>query len=141
MTLTLEHARELVSPIYDALTLGADKDIAALIRGVTTADFLSCGNEGDCADREAVAKRFTLLPDIIPDLSWQIADLWVANDDTVVVRGRASGTPVKPFLGQAPTGRAFHTMSIDLYLTRGGLIARSYHVENWMAALAQLKTE
>jgi hypothetical protein len=28
-------------------------------------------------------------------------------------------------------------MSIDLYTVAGGMISRSYHVENWTAALRQ----
>jgi hypothetical protein len=44
----------------------------------------------------------------------------------------------KPFWGAEPTGRSFRTMSIDLYTVTDSRISRSYHVENWTAALRQL---
>jgi hypothetical protein len=34
-----------MTPIYDALTRPGDKDVEALIKSVTSADFQSCGND------------------------------------------------------------------------------------------------
>ena len=58
MSLDLDAARKLVTPIYDALTTPGDKDVEALIKSVTSADFQSCGNEGECADQDAGITRF-----------------------------------------------------------------------------------
>jgi predicted ester cyclase len=60
------------------------------------------------------------------------------GESTIIVRGEATGTPIKTFLGAEPTGRRFRTMSIDLYTVTDSRISRSYHVENWTAALRQL---
>lgn len=138
MPLDLDTARKLVSPIYDALTRPGEKDVEALIKMVTSADFQSCGNEGDCADRDTVIARFKGLASVVPNLNWTIKQLFVSGDSTIIVRGEATGTPVKTFLGAEPTGRSFRTMSIDLYTVADGKISRSYHVENWSAALRQL---
>jgi predicted ester cyclase len=138
MPLDATNARALVSPIYDALTHPGEKDVETLIKSVTSADFQSCGNEGDCADRDAVIARFKGLAEVVPDLAWTIRALFVAGDDTIVVRGEATGTPMRPFLGAPPTGRSFRTMSIDLYTVKDDRIVQSYHVENWTAALRQL---
>jgi hypothetical protein len=39
MPLSLDAARKLVTPIYDALTRPGEKDVDALIKGVTSARF------------------------------------------------------------------------------------------------------
>lgn len=136
-----EAARALVAPIYDALTHPGTKDVETLIKSVTARGFQSCSNEGECADQGAVITRFTALADVVPNLSWLIRELYVCDSHTVVVRGEASGTPVKTFLGVEPMGRSFRTMSIDLYTVVDDKIARSFHVENWSAAVRQLKGE
>jgi predicted ester cyclase len=74
----------------------------------------------------------------IPDLAWEVVDLRVL-DDLIVVRGRATGTPVAEFWGAAPTGRSFKTMAIDLFTVRDGKLAQAFHIENWMTALEQLR--
>src|SRR5258708_36860544 len=67
MPLDLDAARKLVTPIYDALTRPGDKDVEALIKSVTSPDFQSCGNEGECADQAAVITRFTALASVVPN--------------------------------------------------------------------------
>lgn len=136
-----EAARALVTPIYDALTRPGTKDVESLIKAVTAPGFQSCSNEGECANQGAVIARFKALADVVPDLSWTIRELFVSDGNTIVVRGEASGTPIKAFLGVEPAGRGFRTMSIDLYTVVDNKITRSFHVENWSAALRQLKGE
>jgi predicted ester cyclase len=131
--------RALVAPIYDALTRPGEKDVEALIKSVTAPEFQSYGNEGEGVSRDAMIARFKGLADIVPDLAWTIRELFVAGETTVVVRGEATGTPVKTFLGAEPAGRSFRTMSIDVYTVADGKIVQSYHVENWTAALRQLE--
>ena len=135
MPLDLDAARKLVTPIYDALTRPGEKDFEALIKSVTSADFQSCGNEGECVDQSAAIARFKGLASIVPDLNWTIKQLFVSGEDTIIVRGEATGTPIKTFLGAEPTGRSLRTMSIDLYTVTDSRISRSYHVENWTVAL------
>jgi predicted ester cyclase len=104
-------------------------------------DFQSCANEGECADQAAVIPRFKGLANVVPDLTWTIQELLVSGEDRIVVRGEVTGTPIRPFLGSTPTGRRFRTMSIDLYTVTDSRISRSYHVENWTAALRQLASD
>ncbi len=77
---------------------------------------------------------------LIPDLTWKIEELIEAGD-RVVVRGRASGTPVGELFGVPPSGRRFEIMSVDLHTVEGGKIARTYHVEDWAGALRQLSSK
>ena len=51
----------------------------------------------------------------------------------------ATGTPTGEFWGAAPTGKGFKTMAIDLFTVRDGKLASAYHIENWMAALEQMR--
>jgi hypothetical protein len=69
MPLDLDAARKLVSPIYDALTQPGEKDVEALIKSVTPADFHSCGNEGDCADQDAVIAYFKGLASVVRQMT------------------------------------------------------------------------
>jgi predicted ester cyclase len=78
------------------------------------------------------------LASVVPDLNWTIKELFVSGDNTIIVRGEATGTSVRTFLGAEPSGRRFRTMSIDLYTVAGAKISRAYHVANWTAALRQL---
>jgi hypothetical protein len=66
MLLDLTVARALVSPVYDALTRPGEKDVEALIKSVTSPDFQSCGNDGECVDRDALIARFKGLADVVP---------------------------------------------------------------------------
>ena len=135
--MTVDEARAIVSPIYEALNEPAKKDIAALLTQTTAADFVSCSTETECVGRDDVIARFKAIGETVPDLTWSIKQLWVSSDD-IIVRGEATGTPVNPFLDIQPTGKSFRTMSIDIYQIKKGKIARSYHVENWTAARRQL---
>ena len=74
---------------------------------------------------------------IIPDLKWQIEEI-LQDGNRYIVRGKATGTPVKPFFGVDPSGKSFEIMSIDIHTVENGLITQSYHVEEWHKAIKQL---
>jgi predicted ester cyclase len=71
-------------------------------------------------------------------LRWTIKDILVSGDQ-IVVRGEASGTPMRELFGAQPTGKSFRTMSIDVFTVKGGKFGSAYHVENWIGALQQLR--
>ena len=85
-----------------------------------------------------MARVFTALGKIIPDLHWTIKDIWTSGN-RIVVRGEATGTPTGELFGVKPTGKSFKTISIDMFTVRDGRLATAYHVENWMAAMEQIK--
>jgi predicted ester cyclase len=136
--LTSDQARTIVTPLYEALNEPAKKDVDALIKQATSSDFVSCATETECGGREYLAARFKGFGEIIPDLHWTIKDVWVSGDKAFV-RGEATGTPVRAFLGVQPTGRSFKTMSLDMFIIKNDKITFSYHVENWIAALQQIR--
>lgn len=136
-TLTVDKAREIVAPLYDALNRPSEKDVAALLAKACHDDYQSYHTNEDFLTRNQLVDVFKSMGPIVPDLTWQIVDLRVL-DDLIIVRGRATGTPVAEFWGATPTGKPFKTMAIDLFTVRDGKLAKAYHIENWMAAVQQL---
>ena len=134
-------ARRIVAPFYDALNQPATKDVDTLIGKATSADWQSCGSNTVCAPRDVVINAFKRRGADVPDLRWEIVDIQVAAPDTVIVRSEGSGTPVRDFLGQAPTGKSFRVMAIDVHTVRDGRMVRSYHVEDWAGAIRQLNAK
>src|SRR5690348_6161977 len=91
-SLTVEQARAIVAPLYDALNEPTDKDVPALLANATNPDYRSCSTNSDCLSRDQLAGVFTGLGKIIPDLHWTIKDVWTSGN-RIVVRGEATGTP------------------------------------------------
>jgi predicted ester cyclase len=139
-SLTVEEARAIVTPLYEALNEPMKKDVSALLAQATNADYRSCSTLTDCLDRDTLATVFRAIGKMVPNLSWTIQDLWVTGD-RIVVLGEASGTPTETFFGVEPTGRSFKTISLDLFTVKNGKLSSAYHVENWVGAIAQVKGE
>ena len=137
-SLTVQQARAIVMPLYEALNEPAEKDVPALLANATNPDYRSCSTNSDCLSRDQLAGVFTSLGKIIPDLNWTIKDIWTSGN-RIVVRGEATGTPTGELFGVQPTGKSFKTISIDIFTVRDGRLATAYHVENWMAAIEQIK--
>jgi predicted ester cyclase len=136
--LTVEQARAIVAPLYEALNEPTRKVVPALLANAANPDYRSCSTNSDCLSRDQLAGVFTALGKIIPDLHWTIEDIWTSGN-RIVVRGEASGTPTGELFGVKPTGKSFKTISIDMFTVRDGKLATAYHVENWMAAIEQIK--
>jgi predicted ester cyclase len=135
--LTVDKARAIVAPLYEALNRPAEKDVSALLAQACHDDYRSYHTNQDFLTRAQLAEVFTTMGATIPDLAWEVVDLRVL-DDLVIVRGEATGTPVAEFFGAAPTGKPFKTMAIDLFTVRDGKLAQAHHIENWMTAIQQL---
>ena len=67
-SLTVEQARAIVAPLYEALNEPAEKDVPALLANATNPDYRSCSTNSDCVSRDQLAGVFTALGKIIPDL-------------------------------------------------------------------------
>jgi predicted ester cyclase len=137
-SVTVEQARAIVAPLYEALNEPTKKDVPALLANATNPDYQSCSTNSDCLSRDQLAGVFTALGKIIPDLHWTIKDIWTSGN-RIVVRGEATGTPTGELYGVKPTGKSFKTISIDMFTVKDGKLATAYHVENWMAATEQIK--
>jgi predicted SnoaL-like aldol condensation-catalyzing enzyme/predicted ester cyclase len=135
--LTVEQARTIVAPLYDALNQPSQKDVAALLAKACNPDYRSYGTNEDWLTRDQLAEVFKMIGSAVPDLCWTIEDIQTFGDQ-IVVRGEASGTPTGELFGAKPTGKSFKTMAIDLFTVKNDKLASAYHVENWMTALEQI---
>jgi len=135
--LTVEQARMIVAPLYEALNEPARKDVKALLAKAAHADYRSFSTNQDWLTREQLAGVFEMLGSVVPNLRWTIEDIWTFGDQ-IVVRGEATGTPTGELFGAEPTGKSFKTMALDVFTVRDGKLASAYHVENWITALQQI---
>jgi predicted ester cyclase len=76
----------------------------------------------------------------IPDMAFAIKEVFVAGD-RVIVRGEVSGTPSGDLFGVPHTGKSFRILTIDIQTIRDGKLVKTYHLENWLAALGQLRAK
>ena len=137
--LTVDEARRIVAPLYEALNQPATKDVAALLGKAAHPDYKSYHTNEDWLSRDQLADVFRGMGVTIPDLHWRIMDIQTIGDQ-IVVRGEATGTPTGKFWGAQPTGKGFKTMAIDIFVVRDGKLASGYHIENWVTALEQMRT-
>ena len=136
--LTVEEARKIVAPLYEALNQPAQKDVPALLAKAANPDYRSFHTNVEFLTRDQLAEVFKSMGSAVPDLHWEIMDLQVIGDQ-IIVRGHATGTPAQEFWGAKPTGKSFNTMAIDIFKVQSGKLASAFHVENWMTALQQMR--
>jgi predicted SnoaL-like aldol condensation-catalyzing enzyme/predicted ester cyclase len=136
-SLTVEQARAIVAPLYDALNQPTKKDVNGLLAKAANPDYKSFHTNEEWLNREQLADVFRMIGLAVPDLRWTIEDVQTFGDQ-IIVRGEATGTPTGELFGAKPTGKCFKTMAIDLFTVKNGKLASAYHVENWMTALEQI---
>jgi predicted SnoaL-like aldol condensation-catalyzing enzyme/predicted ester cyclase len=137
-SLAMEEAREIVAPLYEALNQPATKDVGALLAQCANPDYRSYHTNEEWLSREQLSDVLKSIGDAVPDLRWTIEDIRTYGDQ-IVVRGKAVGTPKGDFWGAPATGKGFSTMAIDIFTVKNGKLSSAYHVENWLAALQQIK--
>ena len=128
-----------VQTFYDFLSNPGSKSHAKTFQSNVSKDWQSVGNY---SGKNKTAGKFIgqlgSFAKLIPDLKWKVEEMIQAGD-RVIVRGRASGTPKGPLFGVDGKGKSFTIMSIDIHTIKDGKIVKTYHVEDWAGALAQLK--
>lgn len=136
--LSVEEAQRVVQPFYDFLSNPGDADAADAARAALAPEWQSYYSDDGSKNVDDALKGIGGFGQLVPDLKWAIKEVRVA-DDTVIVRGEASGTPKGDFFGVPHTGKSFRIMSIDMHTVKDGRIIKSYHVEDWAGAARQLK--
>jgi ketosteroid isomerase-like protein len=141
-SLTEAQARAAIAPWYALFNQPVHGDMRTFQEHVLTADYESCWGylPGECWGRETSIKVVGGFAKSIPDMKFDIKEVLVAGD-RVIVRGEVTGTPVGELFGVPHTGKSFRIMAIDIQTIKDGKIARTYHLENWLSALGQLRAK
>ena len=141
-SLTEAQARAVIAPWYNLFNQPVQGDMKTLQEQILTADYESCWGylPGECWGRDASIKVVGGFAKSIPDMKFAIKEVLVAGD-RVIVRGEVTGTPAGDLFGVPHTGKSFRIMAIDIQTIRDGKIARTYHLENWLSALGQLRAK
>lgn len=132
--------RDVVQALYsDVLSGTTSPDLPARMAKVLSPDWRSIGDYASpVKTRDQFLAQLQRVGGALPNLSWKVEEILQAGN-RFVVRGRATATPVAPFMGVPFTGRDFEIMAIDIHTVEDNKIVLSYHVEDWHGALEQLQ--
>ena len=138
--LTEAQARAIIAPWYSLFNVKSRGDVKAIEEQVLTSDYESCAGylPGECWGRDTSIKVVGSFANSIPDMTFEIKEVLVAGD-RVVVRGEVSGTPAGELFGAPHTGKSFKIMTVDIQTVKDGKITKTFHMENWLSALKQLR--
>jgi steroid delta-isomerase-like uncharacterized protein len=135
-------ARSVIAPWYSLFNVATRGDVKDIHAQVLTVDYESCSGylPAECWGRDTSVKVVGNFANTIPDLKFDIKEVLIAGD-RVIVRGEVTGTPAGELFGVPHTGKSFRIMAIDIQTIKDGKIAKTYHMENWLSALAQLRAK
>src|SRR5580692_412919 len=141
-SLTEEQARAAIAPWYSLFNIASRGDVKAIQEKILTDDYESCAGylPGECWGRETSIKVVSNFANSIPDMKFDIKEVLVAGD-RVIVRGEVTGTPSGDLFGVPHSGKSFRIMAVDIQTVRDGKIAKTYHMENWLSAIGQLRAK
>ena len=140
--LTEQQARAVIAPWYGLFNIATRGDVRAAQEAVLTEDYESCAGylPGECWGRETSIKVVSNFASTIPDMKFEIREVLVAGD-RVIVRGEVTGAPSGELFGVPHSGNSFRIMAVDIQTVRDGKIAKTYHMENWLSAIGQLRAK
>jgi ketosteroid isomerase-like protein len=141
-SLTEQQARAVIAPWYGLFDIATRGDVKVIQEAVLTEDYESCAGylPGECWGRETSIKVVSNLASTIPDMKFEIKEVLVAGD-RLVVRGEVTGTPAAELFGVPHSGKSFRIMAVDIQTIRDGKIAKTFHMENWLSAIGQLRAK
>lgn len=130
--------RAVVEPFYAFLSNPTSAAHADAARVAMADGWVSIGDySGASKSADKFIGQIGGFGKLIPNMNWEMVEVIEAGD-TVIVRGRATGTPQGPMFGVDGQGRSFDIMSIDIHTIKNGKIVETHHVEDWSTALRQL---
>jgi ketosteroid isomerase-like protein len=141
-SLTEAQARAVIAPWYSLFNVASRGDVKAIQEQILTPDYESCAGylPGECWGRDTSIKVVSGFATSIPDMKFDIKEVLVAGD-RVIVRGEVTGTPAGDLFGVPHTGKSFRMMAIDIQTIKEGKISKTFHMENWLSALGQLRAK
>jgi steroid delta-isomerase-like uncharacterized protein len=141
-SLTEEQARAAIAPWYSLFNVASRDDVKAIQEQILTEDYQSCSGylPGECWGRDTSIKVVANFANTIPDMKFDIKEMLVAGD-RVIVRGEVTGTPSGELFGVPHSGKSFRMMAIDIQTIKDGRITKTFHMENWLSAIGQLRAK
>ncbi len=141
-SLTDEQARAAIAPWYSLFNVASRGDVKAVQEQILTEDYESCSGylPGECWGRDTSIKVVSNFANTIPDMKFDIKEVLVAGD-RVIVRGEVTGTPAGELFGVPHSGKSFRMMAVDIQTIKDGRIAKTFHMENWLSAIGQLRAK
>lgn len=136
--MTKEEATALVQPFYDFL---GGESSPEEVKPSYHEDWKSYYDNTQSRNmEETIGFVSGPLAEMVPDLHWEIMEVYLTNEEQIIVRGEATGTPVgESFMGSAiEGGKSFRFMSIDIHELKDGKIYETFHVEDWLNAIQQV---
>lgn len=136
-------ARAVIAPWYALFNQPVQSEVVKAVHEQRLApDYQSCSGAlpGECWGRDQSMKVVGNFAKSIPDMKFDIKEVLVAGN-RVIVRGEVSGTPSGDLFGVPHTGKSFRIMAIDIQTIRDGKMVQTYHLENWLSALGQLRAK
>jgi ketosteroid isomerase-like protein len=141
--LTEAQARAVIAPWYALFNQPVQSHVVKTVHEqLLAADYQSCWGvlPGECWGRDQSMKVVGNFAKSIPDMRFDIKEVLVTGN-RVIVRGEVSGTPSGELFGVPHTGRSFRIIALDIQTIRDGRIVHTYHLENWLSALGQLRAK
>ena len=136
-------ARAVIAPWYGLFNQPVAADVVKTVHEQQLSpDYQSCWGvlPGECWGREQSIKVVSNFARSIPDMKFDIKEVLVSGN-RVIVRGEVSGTPSGELFGVPHGGKSFRIMAIDIQTIRDGKMVQTYHLENWLNALGQLRAK
>jgi len=142
--LTDAQARAAIAPWYAMFNQPFAGEVAAQHEKVVAAEYKTCWQPedvpGGCWGKEQSIKTIANFAKTVPDMKFEIKEVLVAAN-RVIVRGEVTGTPSGDFFGVPHGGKSFKIMAIDIQTIKDGKIVQTYHLENWLLGLGQLRAK
>jgi hypothetical protein len=138
--MTDAETRAVIGAWYSLFTIAGRGDVRAAHDQIVAPEYRSHTGDGpgESWDRETSIKVITGFAKSIPDMKFDVKEVFVLGD-RAIIRGEVSGTPSGELFGAPHTGKSFKVMTIDIQTIRDGKMVKTYHLENWLGALQQLR--
>jgi steroid delta-isomerase-like uncharacterized protein len=135
---TARVAGALVHSLYEAMNTGDEKLVDDVVNNVVAPGWQNTPlPPGGAAGAEAFRGTVAFLRSVFPDFTITHED-FVVTGDKVAVRSVSRGTHSGELLGIPATGRKVEYRAFDFHRIENGRIAKSWHMEDYLALLNQL---
>ena len=95
-------------------------------------------NPGQQPGRAGLKAFIPLIHKSVTGLTWKVEEM-IQEGNVIVVRSTFGGKHTGPLLGVEATGKTFSAKAIDIHhFNAEGMVTHTYHVEDWIAFLAQV---